>query len=58
MLELGALDAIDYAITRTFPTDGCEFYVTLRRGRHTYAGVEGGRGGAPRFAAPDVSRGR
>jgi hypothetical protein len=32
-LELEALEAIDYTIDRTFPTEGCEFYVTLRRGR-------------------------
>ncbi len=33
MLELSALNAIDFTVVRSFPTDGCEFYVTLRRGR-------------------------
>ena len=33
MLELGALETIDFSITCSFPTEGCEFYATLRRGR-------------------------
>ena len=33
MLELAALDVIDFSIDRSFPTAGFEFYVTLRRGR-------------------------
>ena len=33
MLELSALNAIDFTVVRSFPSDGCEFYVTLRRGR-------------------------
>ena len=33
MLELSALNAIDYTVVRSFPSEGCEFYVTLRRGR-------------------------
>ena len=28
-----ALNAIDFTIVRSFPSEGCEFYVTLRRGR-------------------------
>jgi hypothetical protein len=28
---------IDFQIDRSFPTEGCEFYVTLRRGRVGYA---------------------
>jgi SAM-dependent methyltransferase len=37
MLELAALEAIDFTIVRRFPTDGCEFYVTLGRGRQVPA---------------------
>ena len=33
MLELSALNAIDFTVVRSFPSEGCEFYVTLRRGR-------------------------
>jgi SAM-dependent methyltransferase len=33
MLELSALNAIDFTTVRSFPSEGCEFYVTLRRGR-------------------------
>jgi SAM-dependent methyltransferase len=40
MLELAALEAIDYTIDRTFPTEGCEFYVTLRRSRQAPADPE------------------
>jgi SAM-dependent methyltransferase len=40
MLELAALEAIDYSIERRFSTDGCEFYVTLRRGRQVPANPE------------------
>jgi SAM-dependent methyltransferase len=36
MLELSALEMIDFSIDRTFPPEGCEFYVTLRRGRVDY----------------------
>ena len=36
MLELSALEIIDFSIDRTFPPEGCEFYVTLRRGRVDY----------------------
>jgi SAM-dependent methyltransferase len=31
--ELSALGVVDFSIAHTFPTDGCEFYATLRRGR-------------------------
>jgi SAM-dependent methyltransferase len=37
ILELAALEAIDFAIDRTFPTEGTEFFVTLRRGRRVPA---------------------
>ncbi len=37
MLELAALETIDLVIDRTFPTEGTEFYVTLRRGRRVPA---------------------
>jgi len=40
MLELSALDAVDYTIERSFPSEGCEFYVTLRRGRHDQGGEQ------------------
>jgi SAM-dependent methyltransferase len=33
VLELGYLDEIDFQIARLHPTVGCEFHVTLRRGR-------------------------
>jgi|GEM_PF-4882364 len=33
MLELSVLNAIDLTVVRSFPPHGCEFYVTLRRGR-------------------------
>ena len=33
MLELSALNVIDFTVAEAFPTDGCEFFVTLRRGR-------------------------
>jgi SAM-dependent methyltransferase len=33
ILELSALRVIDFSIARSFPTEGCEFYVTLHRGR-------------------------
>ena len=33
MLELSALNAIDFTVVRSFPSEGCEFYITLRRGR-------------------------
>jgi hypothetical protein len=33
VLELSALNEIDFTVIRSFPTDGCEFYVTLGRGR-------------------------
>jgi len=33
MLELSALNVIDFTVVRSFPSEGCEFYVTLRRGR-------------------------
>jgi len=33
MLELSALNAINFTVVRSFPTEGFEFYVTLRRGR-------------------------
>jgi SAM-dependent methyltransferase len=36
MLELSALEIIDFSIDRTFLPEGCEFYVTLRRGRVDY----------------------
>jgi SAM-dependent methyltransferase len=36
MLELSALNVIDFSIEHSFPTEGCEFYVTLRRGRVDY----------------------
>jgi len=32
MLELSVLNAIDFTVVHSFPTDGCEFFVTLRRG--------------------------
>jgi SAM-dependent methyltransferase len=35
MLELGALGEIDFQIAHLHPTAGCEFHVTLRRGRPT-----------------------
>ena len=31
VLELAALDMIDFSVERSFPTEGCEFYVTLGR---------------------------
>jgi methyltransferase family protein len=33
LLELGALGLIDFRIANLFPTDGCEFVVSLRKGR-------------------------
>jgi len=33
MLELAALEVIDFTVNTLFPTEDCEFYVTLRRGR-------------------------
>ena len=33
MLELSALDLIGFRIAKLFPTNGCEFIVSLRRGR-------------------------
>ncbi len=33
ILELGALDLIDFHIVKQFPTSGCEFIVLLRKGR-------------------------
>lgn len=33
MLELSALHLIDFTVVRSFPSEGCEFYVTMRRGR-------------------------
>jgi len=33
VLELSALEVIDFTIDRFLPGEGCEFYVTLRRGR-------------------------
>jgi hypothetical protein len=36
ILELSALEVIDFSIDRSFPTEGCEFYVTLRRGTVGY----------------------
>jgi SAM-dependent methyltransferase len=33
MLELSALDAVNFTIVRSFPSEAFEFYVTLRRGR-------------------------
>ena len=33
MLKLSALNVIDFTVVRSFPSEGCEFYVTLRRGR-------------------------
>jgi SAM-dependent methyltransferase len=40
VLELSALEAIDFMIDRSLPGDGCEFYVTLRRGRVDYGDKE------------------
>jgi SAM-dependent methyltransferase len=40
MLELAALQEIEYTIVRAFPTEGCEFFVTLRKGRQAPAGPE------------------
>jgi SAM-dependent methyltransferase len=33
ILELASLGMIDFHVARTFPTDGCEFIVQLRKGR-------------------------
>jgi hypothetical protein len=33
ILELGVIDAIDWVMDIDFPSEGCEFYVTLKRGR-------------------------
>jgi SAM-dependent methyltransferase len=40
MLELAALQEIDFTVDRTVPTEGFEFYVTLRRGRRVPADQE------------------
>jgi SAM-dependent methyltransferase len=40
MLELSALNAIDFTVVRSFPSEGCEFYVTLRRGRVDHGDTE------------------
>lgn len=32
ILELSQLDLIPFSVARTFPSNGCEFYVTLRKG--------------------------
>jgi SAM-dependent methyltransferase len=34
VLELGALEVVDFSIDRAFPREGFEFYVTLHRGRY------------------------
>jgi SAM-dependent methyltransferase len=36
LLELGALGMIEFRIAKLFPTDGCEFIVSLRKGRDKY----------------------
>jgi SAM-dependent methyltransferase len=41
MLELSALNAIDFTVVRSFPSEGCEFYVTLRRGRVDHGDTDG-----------------
>jgi SAM-dependent methyltransferase len=40
MLELGALELIYFSIAHSFPTEGFEFFVTLRRGRAVPGGQE------------------
>jgi SAM-dependent methyltransferase len=40
ILELSTLKMIDFSIERSFPTEGCEFYVTLRRGRVTHGSAQ------------------
>ena len=32
-LELGALGLVDFRIEKIFPTTGCEFFVTLQKGK-------------------------
>lgn len=40
VLELSELELIDFSVERSFPPEGCEFYVTLRNGRARYVGEE------------------
>lgn len=40
VLELSALEVIDFTIDGTLPGEGCEFYVTLRRGRVDHGNKE------------------
>ncbi|HEY6619115.1 MAG TPA: methyltransferase domain-containing protein [Steroidobacteraceae bacterium] len=37
VLELGSLGLIGFRIAKLFPTEGCEFVVSLRKGRDDYA---------------------
>jgi SAM-dependent methyltransferase len=40
ILELSQLDVIPFSVARTFPSNGCEFYITLREGPPDKLGFE------------------